>query len=55
MVFNGNMQIKEMIKIPYHSSKQRKYFHANIDKIGKKVVEEFDKAERKKKKRKKKK
>lgn len=41
--------------MPYKSDKQRKYFHANIDKIGKKVVEEFDKAEKKKRKRKKKK
>ena len=40
--------------MPYKSEKQRKYFHANIDKIGKKVVEEFDKAERKKRKKKKK-
>ena len=31
--------------MPYKSAKQRRYFHTNIDKIGKKVVEEFDKAE----------
>ena len=37
--------------MPYKSAKQRKYFHTNIKKIGKKVVEEFDREERKKKKR----
>jgi len=41
--------------MPYKSAKQRKFFHANIDKIGKKVVEEFDKEERKKRKKRKKK
>ena len=41
--------------MPYKSEKQRKFFHANIDKIGKKVVEEFDRAERKKRKKKKRK
>ena len=40
--------------MPYKSAKQRRYFHANIDKIGKKVVEEFDREERKKRKKKKK-
>lgn len=40
--------------MPYKSNKQRKFFHANIKKIGKKVVEEFDREERKKRKKKRK-
>lgn len=30
--------------MPYISDKQRKYFHANKEKIGAKVVAEFDRA-----------
>lgn len=30
--------------MPYKSEKQKGYFHANEEKIGKKTVEEFDKA-----------
>ena len=44
---------KKVNDMPYKSAKQRKYFHANIKKIGKKVVEEFDEEERKKSKKKK--
>jgi hypothetical protein len=35
--------------MPYKSVKQEKYFHANEKKIGKKVVQEFDKASKGKK------
>ena len=39
--------------MPYKSEKQRKYFHTKegMKKVGKKVVEEFDKAEREKNKK----
>ena len=42
--------------MPYKSDKQRKFFHTKegMKKVGKKVVEEFDKEEKKKNKRKKK-
>jgi len=35
--------------MPYVSKKQQAYMNANKDKIGKKIVEEFNKASKKKK------
>ena len=32
-----------MITIPYKSEAQRKFFHANVNKIGKATVEHWDK------------
>ena len=42
--------------MPYKSSKQRKFFHTKkgLKTVGKKVVEEFDREERKKRKKKRK-